>query len=233
MSCHNGPKLVFTKAGLSVYGASESEAQANVWEFDLVISMTRISTGINVDKCKLQSASFKRLVQKAPEVLSLDWPDMGVPSLGKAFWVELARILTKKGLDRARSGNSYKVMVHCMGGHGRTGTALAILMGLLTDREGDLVDIIQTEYCNHSVETERQIRYVELVTDTKSKAKPSKSYAMPILTDEVYNSVWKGKKDKNYKDMIEDSDYPQPKVGRGSTKYESYKAKDDSWRDKS
>lgn len=172
-TCHNGPKLVIDHQGLQIYGASEPEAIANAYDFDLIISMTSVmfkTSGIRENSCRLRSEGLKRLIEQTPEVLSLDWPDMGVPSLGREFWVELVKVLKKKGNDRARFKNNYKVMVHCMGGHGRTGTALALLLHFIKGEEGDLVKIVREIFCSKCVETAGQIKYIEKLTGVKIEA---------------------------------------------------------------
>ena len=90
----------------------------------------------------------------------LDWPDFGVPEdLGA-----LRRALTDL-LDRARNGE--RVELGCLGGHGRTGTALAclaVLTGTPTNAwpcshahsSGDAVAWVRANYCYKAVETDSQ-----------------------------------------------------------------------------
>ena len=63
----------------------------------------------------------------------LDWPDFGVPEE-----VAVVRRTLMALLDRARSG--LRVEVGCLGGHGRTGTALACLAVLSGYPAGDAVN---------------------------------------------------------------------------------------------
>jgi protein-tyrosine phosphatase len=50
-------------------------------------------------------------------------------------------------------------MVHCMGGHGRTGTALCIMAGLLDEslRNDDLMENIREMHCPHAVESQGRL----------------------------------------------------------------------------
>jgi hypothetical protein len=78
----------------------------------------------------------------------VDWPDFGLPSDPDAFVAALEGVLA-----RARRGEV--VEVGCLGGHGRTGTALACLAAL-TGIEGDPVEWVRSTYCDHAVETDDQ-----------------------------------------------------------------------------
>ncbi len=80
---------------------------------------------------------------------NLDWPDFGVPTDGDALRVALLDLL-----DRARRGDS--VEVGCLGGHGRTGTALACLAVLTGTPAGEAVAWVRANYCKKAVETDEQ-----------------------------------------------------------------------------
>ena len=79
----------------------------------------------------------------------LDWPDFGVPDDLDA----LRRALTDL-LVRARQGE--RVEVGCLGGHGRTGTALACLAVLTGTPAHDAVAWVRANYCDKAVETDAQ-----------------------------------------------------------------------------
>lgn len=83
----------------------------------------------------------------------LDWPDFGVPD-DPAPVVAALRSL----LDRARAGD--RVEVGCLGGHGRTGTALAGLAVLGGHSADDAVAWVRANYCVKAVETAEQEAFV-------------------------------------------------------------------------
>ena len=86
----------------------------------------------------------------------VDWPDFGVPADASAVIAALGSLL-----DRARAGD--QVEVGCLGGHGRTGTALAclaVLTGVLPDAA---VAWVRTTYCDHAVETAEQAAFVSTI----------------------------------------------------------------------
>lgn len=83
----------------------------------------------------------------------VDWPDFGVPTDVEALRAALGDVL-----DRARQGAV--VEVGCLGGHGRTGTALACLAVLTGTPSSDAVAWVRASYCEHAVETDAQATFV-------------------------------------------------------------------------
>jgi ClpX C4-type zinc finger len=84
----------------------------------------------------------------------IDWPDFGVPADREAATAALADLLA-----RARAGR--RVEVGCLGGHGRTGTALALLAVLADAPPAGAVAWVRSAYCAKAVETAEQAAYVE------------------------------------------------------------------------
>lgn len=101
-----------------------------------------------------------------PPCLGIDWPDRGIPTLNRAWWIEVAEAL------RAINGN---VGLCCFGGHGRTGTMLAILAGLLgrVKKGACPVAWVRAAYCKAAVESDAQLDYIEYVTGLKVPSEPS------------------------------------------------------------
>jgi hypothetical protein len=85
----------------------------------------------------------------------VEWPDFGVPADLDGFRAALA-----DALERARRGEI--VELGCLGGHGRTGTALACLAILTGTPPNEAVEWVRANYCEKAVETDEQLR---LVTD--------------------------------------------------------------------
>lgn len=84
----------------------------------------------------------------------VDWPDFGIPNDLDALREALVNLL-----DRARSGDS--VEIGCLGGHGRTGTALAWLAVATGTHPEDAVDWVRANYCKKAIETDEQRALVE------------------------------------------------------------------------
>ncbi|HYZ99752.1 MAG TPA: hypothetical protein VE575_13425, partial [Acidimicrobiales bacterium] len=82
------------------------------------------------------------------------WPDFGVPRDPDQLRGSLQRLLA-----RARAGDL--VDLGCLGGHGRTGTALACLAVLTGTPADQAVGWVRTHYCPKAVETDAQAVFVE------------------------------------------------------------------------
>jgi hypothetical protein len=82
----------------------------------------------------------------------LRWVDFGVPDAGEL------RVALEDVLRRARRGQH--VEVGCLGGHGRTGTALACLAVLTGTPPGEAVGWVRARYCEKAVETDEQRAFV-------------------------------------------------------------------------
>lgn len=82
----------------------------------------------------------------------LRWADFGVPDAAEL------RVALEDVLDRARRGE--RVEVGCLGGHGRTGTALACLAVLTGTPPGEAVAWVRAVYCERAVETDDQHAFV-------------------------------------------------------------------------
>lgn len=93
-----------------------------------------------------------------PLVIALDWPDGGLPPVTADFWRELLRALA----------GTQRVAVCCMGGHGRTGTALVALRMAYLEASplpivytlADIIDDVRFLHCDHAVETSAQCDFL-------------------------------------------------------------------------
>lgn len=89
---------------------------------------------------------------------SIDWPDFGVPAEPGPVAASL-----KDALDRARAGE--RVEIGCLGAHGRTGTALAVLAVLAGHPADDAVEWVRRTYCDQAIETDEQAAFVADLAD--------------------------------------------------------------------
>jgi hypothetical protein len=83
----------------------------------------------------------------------VDWPDFGLPADSDALRRDLLGLLE-------RAGEGEAVELGCLGGHGRTGTALACLAVLTGTPPAEAVAWVRANYCSHAVETEQQEAFV-------------------------------------------------------------------------
>ena len=98
----------------------------------------------------------------ACDELLIDWKDGAAPPLRATFWLDLAKYIPEH----------YNYLgVCCMGGHGRTGTALACLMlayikhGMWEpkDPKKSIVELVRKAHCKEAIETATQTNYIRLM----------------------------------------------------------------------
>lgn len=137
-----------------------------------------------------------------PPCIGIEWPDCGVPAISAEWWGELASAL------REIKGN---IGLCCFGGHGRTGTMLAILAVKLGKvKKGDCpVAWARHHYCNKAVESNAQLDYIERVTGVKVPSEASN--ILPVTTAVPYSySGEAGTSTETGVNPIQPSPKPQP-----------------------
>lgn len=86
------------------------------------------------------------------DVIDISWRDGSAPPVPAMFWRELLNLARTK----------YENLVcFCVGGHGRTGTALSALR-MVSERETavEAVEFVRRNHCDESVETFPQAQYL-------------------------------------------------------------------------
>jgi hypothetical protein len=83
-------------------------------------------------------------------VITLPWEDMSPPPVQPEFWINLVK--------RLPPGN---IGVGCVGGHGRTGTAIAAMLICSTSKNAtQAIRWVRREYCESAIENDAQEKYL-------------------------------------------------------------------------
>ena len=166
--CHTGTLKVFDdpKTGVSYYGGGTSR-ELDIYAGHLIVSMA----SVDIEVIRVSNFNGSDLLKYNNPLICISWPDFDIPSLGQQFWLDLIGIINTEWI----AGHITGVTVCCVGGHGRTGTALAIIAGLTGACQSDPVLFIRKNYCEKVVESNSQIKYIEEMTKIKVTAKANKS----------------------------------------------------------
>lgn len=159
---HTGDKMLFDFDGRKFFpGGSSSDYYEN--HFDLVLDLGgAVSSRIRRDSEKFATAgseATKILAEhlndlasyEVPDFISFRWTDMDAPpsSVGVHFWNLL--------LARLPEGN---ILVCCIGGHGRTGTALAAILIVRGYTANEAIKTMRKKHCDEAIETDSQVLYL-------------------------------------------------------------------------
>lgn len=99
--------------------------------------------------------------QAPPLEVILDWPDMRAVDLPAAFWTDLCQYLAK---------NRTRMLTFCVGGHGRTGTAICCLMVVNGWTSKAAIEWVRKNYCQQAVESKEQEEYICAIEEESQKA---------------------------------------------------------------
>jgi hypothetical protein len=162
------PALTVHGGRRKLYGAQGGKLKAEgLTHIDLIIDLAGL---VSLPKPFVMSTSARARKYASlnhyasPDLIRLDWPDMTAPvHVPISFWLRLWAMLPEH------------TVVACMGGHGRTGTALAALL-VADGREGqEAIDMVRTKHCPRAIETARQEAYIkQLALDYASLTEPEK-----------------------------------------------------------
>ena len=192
--CHSGNVKIFTDpvSGLVVYGAGSSRG-AKWYSNMLVMDLAeRFKNPIVVEGVEMPRVAR---LGSSPR-LAIDWPDFGIPALSKEDWKVIVEELREA---RKEERIPEEMLVCCVGGHGRTGTCLAILASLMGACEGDPVKFVRKKYCKNCVESNGQLDYIEEVCEVEVKEGPAKSHGAVATAGVVVDAgVWEKYDDYGY-----------------------------------
>lgn len=178
---HTEITKVLTLGECDLHAGSEMQIRNQGHKFDLVISLTghsvRKPVNFRMSIGSLRTfAALNSYAKRKKHTIVIDWPDMSAPDLDAEFWQALHADLVNF---------SGRAVIHCLGGHGRTGTALAILAYLdgLTIGQADPVTWVREKYCQAAVETTSQIEYLRNEIGLVTTAAPSSASRYEWSTD--------------------------------------------------
>lgn len=171
---------LFTKSPTLAFGPFWGSAQKKLSEVPPPALLVRLNNSWGPETVPVVTGNLAlraglpaiaELIQPESPELSLFWPDMGTPNLGRAFWEKLY----SEAPDRT--------IFACTGGLGRTGTALSIMVGLAKKYGGlvtalDPISYVRWAYDPDAVETQGQIAYAAAMSGV-----PSPSATAPQLWD--------------------------------------------------
>jgi hypothetical protein len=149
-TCSHPPQKVLIGEGFEVYAGKHIDCLPFIHEFPLILNCTGKSIR-RKHKIPLRALKKWETYSKAREIL-LDWEDYEALELPFDFWRELLA---------AVKDNGGKLLVFCVGGHGRTGTAIAALLIAMGWKAEDARQWVWKNYCENAIENRKQELYLD------------------------------------------------------------------------
>lgn len=91
--------------------------------------------------------------KRSTQIVIYPWEDWGVPENRELFRRALRWLL-------AEAGRGKTIEIGCMGGHGRTGTALACLLVVQGLSHSKATSKVWSRYCEEAIESRTQLDYI-------------------------------------------------------------------------
>lgn len=140
---HRGRELVLPNGNV-IYGSSESATDNPEFKADFGVYLDKSWTPVTL-------------------ALYIPWADMGLPGLKYDYMDQAVDLIIRM------SSKGQNVEIGCIGGHGRTGTLMAlVVMRSGLDLEGSssevakrAIDYVRENYCSHAIESLTQEWYIE------------------------------------------------------------------------
>lgn len=155
--CRHEAIEAFSIGGISFYGGSETKVQDQVFDPEewLVVSLLGSAKKEHVwTRNKAWTQALSRY--DGGTSIVIDWSDMSAPPVRYGFWAALYALAKKEKFKN--------VLFYCIGGHGRTGTALSSTLIECADMSAkDAVDLVRKTYCKEAVESKSQAEYLNLL----------------------------------------------------------------------
>lgn len=196
--CHS-TKLVFTYNNTNFYATKYSLVHSiiDTLETELQDTLFVDLTGYQLNKYFICYFSEKlkdfRIIfnnYHVPNFISIDWPDFSIINFTKKDWLELIDYML----------NFKNVYIYCNGGHGRTGTAFAIIYSLLTNCQTP-IKTIKELICEKCIESLEQIQYIQQITGT------NEDYSQLPFKYKLFSNSWINKDIIKPHDDIKSIDY--------------------------
>lgn len=170
--CHWGSKFVFQWQNLRFFGAGSFRGM-NLEGIDALIDC---GANIRRDAAAIDEKGHSRQIE-GDRMIKINWADGNAPDMTEKDWRNILNDLEQ--LRRRAGKDNLNILVCCLGGHGRTGTALAVLAAITGIAPQNPVTFVRKKYCEKAVETMSQCTYIRgialLGTETVSPAFESES----------------------------------------------------------
>lgn len=156
---HTGATSVYRSLDKTVSLGCAQGHEVDGFAADLVLDLAGVYHGSQSKLIKNGPANWLQLndlIPKKAPAIAFDWADGSAPYAPIAFWRAMWALL------RDAATTTRHIIVCCVGGHGRTGTAVAalILADDLTMTAATATQWVRAHHCASAIETQAQEQYL-------------------------------------------------------------------------
>lgn len=205
-SCKHDRDLFKLENGLSIYASAyrdveytqDEKVNIGVYMYSSWKDSGSKSAAItHTDGIELPFWKPEETKARVTEGIYLNWPDFGLPD--KQVPV---KELVAWMLEQLAAGKTMEV--GCMGGHGRTGTLLSMLLCAQGVTPPEAIERVRKEHCTKAVENSKQAEYIGAFyktfhgNDVWRKSKALRKKFNRVVNDDHKNSAWTSSKPTGY-----------------------------------
>jgi protein-tyrosine phosphatase len=151
--CTHEPQHVINGRNYEIWAGKKTDCISHLNKFDVVLNLTFSSVKEKHNIPIPELKKYESINGKFTEI-QLDWPDYGITGLPRQFWIDLLNYLDE---------NKFKMVVFCLGGHGRTGTAIASMLVVLGYEPLTAIKWVRENYCDEAIESASQEQYIKMM----------------------------------------------------------------------
>jgi hypothetical protein len=156
--CEHRAQCVLKGDGWGIHCGTGNRIKSKTGEFSLLLNCSNSGSYAPRHVIPIKLGDGKKDYAKHPDEIRLDWSDYDVPSLDTQFWYDLYDYIVEK---------KAKTLVFCVGGHGRTGTAMACLLVASGYTADESIAIVRENYCKKAIESKLQEQYVHEIDEAR------------------------------------------------------------------
>lgn len=169
IKCRHYPTLIGNIDEVTYYCSDEDGAGS--FTGPLIVNLTGVKRIISPADVPVELWEH---IETGTKEIVIPWADFGLPKVKNSFWQALHSYIKDNGWD--------EVCIHCEGGHGRTGTAMASIMIVNIGWSAkEAVEYLRNNYCKDVVETSEQCEYLCML-DTEYNDRQIKEDEAPIAS---------------------------------------------------
>ena len=185
--CTHKPQEVIHGKTWKVFAGSRYDCKRHLAKYPVILNLSGTSS---VAQHSIPIPSLRKWETVASREIMLDWSDGSDIDLPIQFWIELREYLAE---------TKQNMLIFCMGGHGRTGTAIAALLISSGWKAKTAIEWIRKNYCHEAIETKVQEWYLEDLEEEYIELLADSGLLEQAAKSDKADKTDKGKKAKNDK----------------------------------